>query len=73
MENNFCSKCGTLLYRVGTGFPGKLLMRIGTVDDFSLMDTVLKPDVEQFVKDRTVWCGGAEKAGIKQVQGYAYA
>lgn len=48
-------------------------MRIGTVDDFSLMDTVLKPDVEQFVKDRTVWCGGAEKAGIKQVQGYAYA
>lgn len=45
MVNYFCSVCGTLMYRKSSGFPGKLVMRIGTVDDFSLHEGVLKPRV----------------------------
>ncbi|KAK5243813.1 hypothetical protein LTR40_012417, partial [Exophiala xenobiotica] len=52
MTNYFCSTCGTLMYRVGAAFPGKSILRIGTVDDFTLHETKLKPQIEQFVKDR---------------------
>lgn len=58
------------MYRVGAGFPGMKIMRIGTVDDFNLQATILKPKVEQFVKDRHEWVGGGQ--GIKQVAGYHY-
>lgn len=67
MTNHFCTTCGTLMYRVSSGFPGKSILRIGTVDDFHLHETKLKPRVEQFVKDRVGWLGGAE--GVKQVDG----
>ncbi|KZV74692.1 hypothetical protein PENSPDRAFT_732085 [Peniophora sp. CONT] len=71
MTNFFCKTCGTLMYRVGAGFPGMKIMRIGTVDDFNLHATILKPKVEQFVKDRAEWVGGGQ--GIKQVAGNHYA
>ncbi|KAK9349564.1 Mss4-like protein, partial [Lipomyces doorenjongii] len=32
MTNYFCSTCGTLMYRVGSAFPGQSILRIGTVD-----------------------------------------
>lgn len=70
MTNHFCSVCGTLMYRVGEGFPGNSILRIGTVDDFNLAETSLKPRLEQFVKDRVSWCGPAKD--IKQVDGNAY-
>ena len=41
-------------------------MRIGTVDDFSLHETKLKPRVEQFTKDRVNWLHGVE--GAKQTE-----
>ena len=37
-------------------------MRIGQVDDLALQQTVLKPQLEQFVKDRVGWCKGGEGA-----------
>ena len=37
-------------------------MRIGQVDDVELHGTLLKPQVETFVKDRVSWLGGAEGA-----------
>jgi hypothetical protein len=70
MTNSFCKTCGSLLYRRGTGFPNMTIMRVGTIDDFSLMETKLKPRVEQFTKDRVSWLKGAE--GVKQVEGYHY-
>ncbi|EST05633.1 Glutathione-dependent formaldehyde-activating enzyme/centromere protein V [Kalmanozyma brasiliensis GHG001] len=70
MTNYFCKTCGSLLYRVGEGFPGFSILRLGTVDDFSLVETVLKPGVEQFAKDRVGWLHGAQ--GIKQVEGAFY-
>ena len=73
MTNHFCKECGTLMFRVGEGFPGTKIMRIGTVDDFSLQETVLKPRVEQFTKDRVGWLEGSERFGVKQCEGYAFA
>jgi hypothetical protein len=65
MANYFCSTCGTLMYRVGEAWPGQSILRIGTVDDFSLHETKLRPQLEQFTKDRVSWVhgvDGAEKA-----------
>ena len=67
MTNYFCSVCGTLMNRVSSGFPGKSVLRIGTIDDFNLQETLLKPRVEQFTKDRVNWLGGAK--GVQQEEG----
>ncbi len=55
------------MYRVGAAFPGMSILRVGTVDDFSLHETKLKPSMEQFTKDRVSWCHGSE--GTKQFEG----
>jgi len=70
MTNYFCSTCGTLMYRVGALFPGVSILRLGTVDDFNLAETKLKPKVEAFTKDRVSWFHGLE--GAKQYDGPAY-
>ncbi|KAK7422998.1 hypothetical protein QQX98_001288 [Neonectria punicea] len=70
MTNYFCSTCGTLMYRVGAAFPGHSILRIGTVDDFNLHETKLRPRVEQFTKDRVSWFTGVE--GAKHFEGTAY-
>ncbi|KAL8829104.1 MAG: hypothetical protein Q9191_002207 [Dirinaria sp. TL-2023a] len=70
MTNHFCSNCGTLMYRVGSAYPGKSILRIGTVDDFHLHETKLRPRVEQFTKDRVAWLAPVE--GVKQFEGSAY-
>jgi len=58
MSNYFCSNCGTLMYRVSSGYPGVLIPRIGTVDDFDIQSNQLKPKVEQFANDRVKWYPG---------------
>ncbi|PWN39112.1 hypothetical protein IE81DRAFT_295313 [Ceraceosorus guamensis] len=70
MTNHFCGNCGTLMYRVGEAFPGVKILRIGTVDDFELHETKLKPRIEQFTKDRVAWLHGAE--GVQQESGSYY-
>jgi len=70
MTNHFCGTCGTLLYRVSSRFPGMSILRIGTIDDFHLHETKLKPQVEQYTKDRVAWLEPAK--GIKQVEGSAF-
>ncbi|THZ65892.1 hypothetical protein D6C86_01529, partial [Aureobasidium pullulans] len=60
MTNYFCSNCGTLMYRRSSGWPGKSVTRIGTVDDFELHETKLMPQVEQFCKDRVAWIKGVD-------------
>lgn len=62
MTNYFCSTCGTLMYRVGESFPDQSILRIGTVDDFTLHETKLRPKVELFVKDRVDWFSGVDGA-----------
>lgn len=67
MANHFCSVCGTLMYRVSSGWPGKSVMRIGTIDDYHLQETKLKPRIEQYTKDRVNWCSGGQ--GVEQHEG----
>jgi hypothetical protein len=62
MENHFCSVCGSLMYRISSAFPELLITRIGTVDDFDLHESVLKPKVEVYTKDRVCWLGGVDGA-----------
>ncbi|KAJ6597665.1 Mss4-like protein [Mycena vulgaris] len=70
MTNYFCTTCGTLMYRVRADAPGESILRIGTVDDFSLHETKLKPRIEQFIEDRVGWLHGAE--GVIQVKGFNF-
>jgi hypothetical protein len=70
MINYFCGTCGTLMYRKSSGFPNWSIARIGTIDDFNLMETKLKPTVEQFIESRVNWFHGAE--GLKQVAGSSF-
>lgn len=70
MTNYFCSTCGTLMYRVSSGLPGNSILRIGTIDDFHLHETKLKPRVEQFTKGRVAWLPGLE--GVRQVEGSSF-
>lgn len=55
------------MYRVGEAFPGVSFLRIGTVDDFSLHETKLRPQVEQFTKDRVGWLKEVE--GVEHFEG----
>jgi hypothetical protein len=70
MTNYNCGNCSTLMYRVGAAFPGVSILRIGTVDDFQLHETKLRPRVEQFVESRVAWFQGVE--GIPQIVGHAF-
>lgn len=72
MTNHFCGNCGTLMYRVSGGSPNRSVLRIGTVDDFELHETKLKPRIEQFVRDRVGWCSGGEKGGVTQIESNYY-
>ncbi|OQE31043.1 hypothetical protein PENFLA_c002G09683 [Penicillium flavigenum] len=67
MTNCFCSTCGSLMYRISEAFPGHSILRTGTVDDFNLHETKLKPRTEMYTKDRVGWLCGA--SGVKQVEG----
>jgi hypothetical protein len=68
MTNFFCNTCGTLMNRVGDDYPGLNFLRIGTVDDFSLHETLLKPQIERFTKDRTSWVHGPDVEGIQKMK-----
>ena len=48
------------MYRVGAAFPGMSILRLGSVDDFTLMETKLRPTMEQYTKDRVSWKGPTE-------------
>jgi hypothetical protein len=64
MEDSFCSVCGNLMYRKSSRFPGVSILRIGTVDDFDLHASKLKPQYEQFTDNRVSWLEGVQIEGI---------
>ncbi|KAI0451326.1 Mss4-like protein [Xylaria acuta] len=70
MTNWFCQTCGTLMYRTSEKNPGVKIARLGTVDDFNLAETKLRPKTEQYIADRVSWFTGCE--GTRKVQRMAY-
>jgi hypothetical protein len=61
MSNHCCGECGSLLYRTSTGFPGKMAIKIGCVDDDDLVKSFV-PDVEIFTRNRASWVPAIEGA-----------
>lgn len=55
------------MYRIGAAYPGTVFMRVGSVDDFSLHETKLKPTIEQYIKYRVSWLPGLER--VKKFDG----
>ena len=43
------------MYRRGARFPGMTILRTGTVDDLTLAETKLRPQVEQLIERRVAW------------------
>lgn len=60
MSNYFCKTCGSLMYRTSEVYEGISILRLGTVDDFSLADTALRPHIEQWTKHRVGWLDDVE-------------
>ncbi|CZR48821.1 uncharacterized protein FPRO_12263 [Fusarium proliferatum ET1] len=67
MTNFFCITCGSLMYRRSSAYAGVSVLRGGTVDDFKLIETVLKPGDEQFCKHKVAWLRSIKD--LKQSQG----
>ncbi|KAJ9608227.1 hypothetical protein H2200_007215 [Cladophialophora chaetospira] len=67
MDSYFCKTCGSLLYRVSSGFPGTHILRLGAVDQFELVSDYLKPRLEQFASDKVAWAKPVE--GLVQNDG----
>ncbi|KAJ3539821.1 hypothetical protein NM208_g5335 [Fusarium decemcellulare] len=67
MTNFFCSTCGSLMYRRAAARPGESILRTGTVDDFKLAETALRPVIEQYVKHRVNWLKDIEH--VEQSEG----
>lgn len=57
------------MYRRGAAAPGTSILRIGTVDDFKLGETALRPTIEQYVKHRVDWIKDIEN--MVQIEGQA--
>ncbi|KAF1845037.1 uncharacterized protein K460DRAFT_365941 [Cucurbitaria berberidis CBS 394.84] len=59
--SNFCGDCGSTMWRTTATFPGKLIVKAGTLDDTSIIDnwTVHK---ELFASNRPKWIGAQEGA-----------
>ncbi|GJN88044.1 hypothetical protein Rhopal_001000-T1 [Rhodotorula paludigena] len=64
MTEHWCDHCGRLMYRVSSGHPDVAFVRVGAVDDLGLHESVLKPDIELFTKDRVGWLPALQ--GVKQ-------
>lgn len=62
MTNHFCSKCGTLMARDSSHYPHLWILRLGTVDDFTLANGPLRPRREIFTKHRVPWLAPVKDA-----------
>lgn len=64
-ELTCCSgDCGSTMWRVGASFPGKTILKLGTLDDTSIVDN-LNIDTELYADTRPKWVGAQEGADQK--------
>jgi hypothetical protein len=57
----FCGDCGSTMWRQSDSFPGKMIIKMGTLDDTSILDN-FNTNAELFTKNRPKWVGAQEGA-----------
>jgi hypothetical protein len=57
--------CGSTMWREGATFPGKRILKIGTLDDTSILDN-LKINAELYTDVRPKWVSAQEGADQKK-------
>ncbi|KAH4195308.1 hypothetical protein HBI95_196570 [Parastagonospora nodorum] len=62
--SNFCGDCGSTMWREGGAFPGKRIVKVGTLDDKSILDN-FKADAEIYTDIRPKWVGAQPGAAQK--------
>ncbi|KAH6881283.1 hypothetical protein J4E91_008886 [Alternaria rosae] len=60
----FCGDCGSTMWRQGDTFAGKRIIKVGTLDDTSILDN-MKMNAELYVDHRPKWVGSQESAAQK--------
>ena len=66
VKYTFCATCSTLMIVDGEAFPGMRILKPGTIDDKTFLDSS-KPVQEIFTKDRPNWCATIDGAGQKEI------
>ncbi|KFA79700.1 hypothetical protein S40288_10423 [Stachybotrys chartarum IBT 40288] len=72
MTNYFCNTCGSLMYRISSAAPDGVAARLGSVDDFNLAETKMKPLVEQFTTTRVAWHDGVQGEDVQKFEDSPY-
>ena len=57
----FCGDCGSTMWRQSESFAGKMIIKLGTLDDTSILDN-FNANAELFTKNRPKWVGAQEGA-----------
>ncbi|KAL0259542.1 hypothetical protein SLS55_005279 [Diplodia seriata] len=62
VTSNFCPECGVLCWVTGEAMPGVLIVKAGTLDDLSLVETKYKPKIEVYCRNKFSWLADVEGA-----------
>ena len=62
--SQFCGDCGSTMWREGATFPGKVIIKAGTLDDTDILDSY-QVNAELYAKNRPKWVGAQEGAAQK--------
>ncbi|KAH6633291.1 Mss4-like protein [Boeremia exigua] len=65
MISNFCGDCGSTMWREGATFPGKRIVKMGTLDDTDIVDN-LTINAELYSGNRPKWVNAQEGADQKK-------
>ncbi len=57
--------CGSTMWREGATFPGKTILKLGTLDDTSIVDNLMI-NGELYADTRPQWVGAQEGADQKK-------
>jgi hypothetical protein len=64
---NMCDNCGSLVFVEAESVPESKIVKLGTIDDDEILNTLGYPTVEIFTKDRLAWLQVLPGAAQKEV------
>ena len=63
---NYCQNCPTVLFVQAEAIDGINIVKMGTIDDEDVYDSLGKPGMEIYTRNRPSWCGAIEGAQQKE-------